>query len=167
MRQHYDKKSQLRLFLPGNRVLALLPIFGNPLSAKFHEPYVTSKVLQNNNHLIKTPDWRKSLQLLHVNRLKEYLDRDPEERGINNVIHVQVVKPERIENDKVPSWSSIRNADIVTDATECYQNLSIENLEELLSYFNTFSSIFSDFPKLCPHMQHDIELTPGARPMKQ
>ena len=39
MKRWYDENAKERKFLPGDRVLALLPIPGNPLQARYYGPY--------------------------------------------------------------------------------------------------------------------------------
>ena len=60
----------------GDKVLALLPIPGRPLQAKYFDPYTVEKKVSDLNYIITTPDRRKHKQLCHINMLKEYVDRD-------------------------------------------------------------------------------------------
>ena len=39
MKVWYDRKTRSRCFEPGDRVLVLLPVVGNPLQAKYSGPY--------------------------------------------------------------------------------------------------------------------------------
>ena len=41
----YDKRSAVRTFSPGDKVLVLLPIAGKPLQAKYHGPYTVLEQL--------------------------------------------------------------------------------------------------------------------------
>ena len=59
----------------GDKVLALLPIPGTLLSARYSGSYVVSKKLGQVNYVIDTPDRRKSTQHCHVYMLKEYHNR--------------------------------------------------------------------------------------------
>ena len=72
MKRLYDRKVENRVFLPGDQVLALLPIVTSPFQAKFSGPYSVVKKLSDQNYLIATPDRRSSTQLCHVNLLKPY-----------------------------------------------------------------------------------------------
>ena len=82
MKTWYDKDAKNRVLSPGDRVLVLFPIPGNPLQARYHGPYYTveSKVGED-DYIVETPDRRKNRQLCHVNMLKEYVDRN--ESGMN------------------------------------------------------------------------------------
>ena len=68
----YDRRTSLRTFEPGDKVLVLLPIAGQPLQAKFHGPYVVDQRLGPVDYVISTPDRRKTKRVCHVNLLKEY-----------------------------------------------------------------------------------------------
>ena len=59
MKIRYDLKTKEREFNPGDKVLVLLPIIGNPLQANYHGPYVTEKRISNLNYIIQTPGRRK------------------------------------------------------------------------------------------------------------
>ena len=76
MKTRYDKKSVERKFSPGDKVLALLPIPGRPLQARYFGPYDVDKRVSDLNYILITPDRRKQHQLCHVNMLKPYFDRN-------------------------------------------------------------------------------------------
>ncbi|TWW56845.1 hypothetical protein D4764_08G0008320 [Takifugu flavidus] len=65
----------MRMFSPGDRVLALLPIPGSPFEARFSGPYTIKRKTSDTDYLLATPDRRRSTQLCHVNLLKPYYDR--------------------------------------------------------------------------------------------
>ena len=55
-------------------MLALLPIPGRPLQARYFVPYVVDKRVSDLNYILITPDRRRQHQLCHVNMLKSYFD---------------------------------------------------------------------------------------------
>ena len=67
-------------------VLALTPIPGRPLQARYFSPYTVEKKASDLNYIITTPERRKQKQLCHINMLKEYVDRDS-----SNVAPVSVI----------------------------------------------------------------------------
>ena len=73
---HYDENAQDRNFEPGDKVLALLPIPGVSLQARYNGPYTVNKKLSDVNYIVNTPGRRKQKQLFHINMLKKYIDRD-------------------------------------------------------------------------------------------
>uniref|UniRef100_A0A087YSQ8 Gypsy retrotransposon integrase-like protein 1 n=1 Tax=Poecilia formosa TaxID=48698 RepID=A0A087YSQ8_POEFO len=56
MKARYDKKSVSRNFIPGQKVLVLLPIGGSSLHAQFSGPYEVDRKINETNYVIKTPD---------------------------------------------------------------------------------------------------------------
>ena len=69
MKSWYDRKSKKRVFCLGDKVLLLLPIQGQPLSAKYSGPYVVDKKLSDLNYVVNTPMGRKAQQLCHINMI--------------------------------------------------------------------------------------------------
>ena len=76
MKARYDNHVIDRKFEPGAKVLALLPIPGRPLQARYFVPYTIDKKTSDLNYIINTPGRRKNKQMCHVNILKQYFDRD-------------------------------------------------------------------------------------------
>ena len=74
MKARYDNHVIDRKFKPGDKVLALLPIPGRPLQARYFGPYTIDKKTSDLNYIINTPGRRKNKQRCHINMLKEYFD---------------------------------------------------------------------------------------------
>ena len=55
MKVWYDRKAKSRCFEPGDRVLVLFPVVGNPLQAKYSGPYKVVKKISDTNYFVKTP----------------------------------------------------------------------------------------------------------------
>ena len=70
--------------LPGDRVLDLFPVVGNPLQAKYSGPYKVVKKISDTNYLVKTPGRRKETQVCHINMLKAYNEKPKPELVILN-----------------------------------------------------------------------------------
>ena len=70
MKLRYDENAQDGNFEPGDKVLALLPIPGKPLQARYYGPYTVDKKLCDVNYTVNTPGRRKQKQLCHINMLK-------------------------------------------------------------------------------------------------
>ena len=85
MKNQYDKNCVSRKFQPGDKVLALLPVTGNTLQARYFGPYLIDKKENDLNYVIVTPDRRKSKQLCHVNMLKPYLERKSGVQIVNTI----------------------------------------------------------------------------------
>ena len=86
MKQIYDENIKERSFKSGDKVLALLPVSGRPLQARYFGPYTVEKKASDLNYVITTPDRRKQKQLCHINMLKKYV-----ECGSSNVAPVNVI----------------------------------------------------------------------------
>ena len=86
MKQNYDKNTKERSFNSGDKVLALLPIPGRPLQARYFGPYTVEKKASVLNYINATPDRRKQKQLCQINIVKEYVDRDRSNVAPVNVI---------------------------------------------------------------------------------
>ena len=81
----YDRKAKSRCFEPGDIVLVLFPVVGNPLQAKYSGPYKVVKKISDTNYLVKTPGRRKETQVCHINMLKAYHEKPkPELVTLNN-----------------------------------------------------------------------------------
>ena len=59
MKLHYDENAQDKNFEPGDKVLALFPIPGKPLQARYFGPYTVDKKLSDVNYIVNTPGRRK------------------------------------------------------------------------------------------------------------
>jgi len=66
----YDKKARSRSFGPGQEILVLLPLPGNPLQAKYCKPYTILEKHGLVDYLIDTPNRRKQKRVCHVYLLK-------------------------------------------------------------------------------------------------
>ena len=85
MKVWYDRKAKSRCFEPGDRVLVLFPVVGDPLQAKYSGPYKVVRKISDTNYLVKTPDRRKETQVCHINMLKAYHEKPkPELVTLNN-----------------------------------------------------------------------------------
>lgn len=69
MKCWYDKHAQNRVFVPGNKVLVLLPLPGSALQAQYSGPYLVERKAGERDYLVKTPDRKQKTCLCHVNML--------------------------------------------------------------------------------------------------
>ena len=70
MKERYDKYTQSRYFQPGDQILALLPVPGKPLQARYFGPYIVKEKVSDLNYIVSTPD-----QLCHIKMLKFFVNR--------------------------------------------------------------------------------------------
>ncbi len=69
----FDQKAVVRNFLPGEKVLVLIPTPGSALTAWFSGPYVIKSKVGETDCIIHTPERRRKTCLCHMNMLKPYL----------------------------------------------------------------------------------------------
>ena len=81
MKVWYDKKAKSRCFEPGDRVLVLFPVIGNPcrLITLYLVKWLRKLVTQ-----ITTPCRRTETQVCHINMLKAYYEKPKPELVILN-----------------------------------------------------------------------------------
>ena len=84
MKVWYDRKTKSRCFEPGDRVLVLFAVVGNPLQAKYSGLYKVVKKISDTNYLVKTPGRCKETQVCHINMLKAYHEKPKPELVILN-----------------------------------------------------------------------------------
>ena len=169
MKNKYDVDAVERSFKPGQKVLALLPVPGNPLNARFFGPYVIQKKLSNLNYLVVTPDRRKQTQLCHVNMLKPYVKRssDPVLQPAN--VNVVDSEPEELSNElsssnslsptdttKLTKVNVLRNLDSKMSHPQESQRLDLEKI--LLEFKNLFPDLLTRMDQI----YHDVKVSVAA-----
>ena len=70
MKLHFDENAQNKKFDPGDKVIALLPIPGRPLQARYYGPYTVEKKL---SYIVNTPGRRKQNNNVILTCLKSKL----------------------------------------------------------------------------------------------
>ena len=186
MKDNFDTRNKVkaRKFNVGDLVLAYFPIVGSPLQSKFHGPYKVVKNVNNNSYIIETPDRKKSTQLIHLNLLKKYHPR-PSAPGYRDSINVNLtVKVENpsqgvrsrdgIENGMIGETEAIvttdilgNNSYILSNLHTIFNHLTPSQSLELRDLLNLHKDLFSDHPKRCALLQHDVDLVPGTVPIRQ
>ena len=169
MKARCDQGTVDRKFEPGQKVLALLPVPGSPLQAKFFGPYVIAKKLSDLNYVVTTPDRRKETQLGHVNMLKPYVDRDSSLRPVN----VNVVSPDSEEfvsntsdSFSLPGTAKLKNSDVFQDLDGKLSHLSQSQRQDLEHLLHEFEHLFPDIPTRTNKIYHDVDVG-DATPVKQ
>ena len=80
-------ESKERSFDPGEKVLILLPIPGDPLRARGSGPYVGEEKVGDVDYVIRTPDRQGQKRLCHVNISKKYVESSPSD-GVTPIFGV-------------------------------------------------------------------------------
>ena len=183
MKVWYDRKAKSRCFEPGDRVLVLFPVVGNPLQAKYSGPYKVVKKISDTNYLVKTPDRRKETQVCHINMLKAYHEKPkPELVTLNNRLGLespthskdcvgQVAEKEedtesevRLKNDQQPI--KLQNSQILNDLGTKLSHLPLVQRKELAEVITQYREVFPDVPSKTNLIEHDVDVGASA-PIKQ
>ena len=97
----YDQAARQRSFNPGQKVLVLLPSDDNKLLAKWQGPFEILRKLGPTTYQVSTPEQPHSSKTLHINLLKEWVQR-PERRA--EVMLIRDVREEdEVEEQYLPS----------------------------------------------------------------
>ena len=183
MKVWYDRKAKSRCFEPGDRVLVLFPVVGNPLQAKYSGPYKVVKKISDTNYLVKTPDRRKETQVCHIKMLKAYHKKTkPELVTLNNRLGLespnhskdcvgQVAEKEedtesgvRLGNDQQPI--KLQNSQILNDLGTKLSHLPLVQRKELAEVITQYIEVFPDVPSKTNLIEHDVDVGDSA-PIKQ
>ena len=177
MKLHFDENAQNRNFDPGDKVIALLPIPGRPLQARYYGPYTVEKRLSDVNYIVNTPGRRKQKQLCHINMLKKYIDRDSDNDSsvISSVSIVNSVPHEQNQTDFEemnsvncePLSSKLQNSDILHDLDQKLSHLDPDKKHELKQLILEYEHLFPDIPSRTDKIYHDVDIIEGAKPVKQ
>ncbi|XP_061190377.1 uncharacterized protein LOC133198276 [Saccostrea echinata] len=152
METWYDKRTKTRTFKPGNKVLVLLPIPGQPLRAKYFGPFEVEQKVNDLNYIIKTPGRRKSKQLCHINMIKQYHNRtDIDHPKVESVAasSAEVTTPDQdpFAHEYDQSTPKLKNSDIFSDLQSKLGHLHENEKEELMSLIQEFSHFSQMFLK--------------------
>ena len=164
MKARYDNHVIDRKFKPGDKVLALLPIPGRPLQARYFGPYTIDKKTSDLNYIINTPGRRKNKQMCHVNMLKQYFDRDSSISKPITVVNTvpqesNVFEPE-VNSDFIdksdPGPSKLENYDILRNLNNKLSHLEPSQQEELKQLIHEYEHLFPDIPTRTDKIYHDV-----------
>ena len=172
MKRWYDENAKETKFMPGDRVLALLPIPGKPLQARYYGLYTVDKKISDVNYIVNTPGRRKQKQLCHVNMLKQYIDRDsssvtpisvissvPKEQSEMNSEDMNLIKSD-------PASSKLQNSDILKDLDQKLSHLDPVQRKELKHLIHEYEHLILDIPKRTDKIYHG-ENVEDSQPVKQ
>ena len=70
----YNRQTRSMCFEPGDRVLVLFPVVGNPLQAKYSGPYKVVKKISDTNYMVRTLGRCKETQVSII-MLKAYHEK--------------------------------------------------------------------------------------------
>ena len=119
--------------------------------------------------MINTPHRRKNTQLVHVNMLKPYIDRNPATDQLGLPCTVKSRDGDNmVETDNpVRDWSGFSNSQIFKQLNLYLGHLCPTQVHELSTVLSAYQDVFSDTPGRCNIIHHDVKLIPGTTPIRQ
>ena len=176
MKLWYDKKCKDRSFSPGDKVLVLLPVSGQPLSARYRGPYTVESKVGELDYVIATPDRRKSKRVCHVNMLKQYHDRQNGKvkpqgticatAGRRADVAPKTQENNEEENSKVPAYMKLKNSELLSSLDDKLSHLTLEHKSDMSQLIRDFTHLFPDVPGKTDVIFHDIDVGESS-PIKQ
>ena len=173
MKKKYDVEAIERSFKPGQKVLVLLPVPGNPLHSRFFGPDVIQKKLSDLKYMIVTPDRHKQTQLCHVNMLKPYVERKSNLVVQPTNVNVVVSEPEEELGSALSSNSfgptdttRLTNSDVLQNLDSKLSHLSQSQRQDLEKLLLEFKHLFPDVPSRTDQIYHYVDVG-NADPVNQ
>ena len=172
MKTKFDTNSKSRIFFPGDKVLLFLPIPGHALKSKYTGPYVVTQKLTPLNYVIETPDRRKHQQLVHVNQIKKFHEREVENDSQGKpclVINVEKSESGLDVNEEIdiPLTRNPNNSHILQHLDDYLPNSETQKTD-LKRVLLKHPSVTSDVPGSCNVHLHDVVLvSDDVKPIKQ
>ena len=166
MKSYYDVKAKTRCFQPGDQVLMLTQLAGQPMSAKYTGPYEILEKISNLTYLVKTHDRRKTQRLCHINMLKPYIVRD-KQTEIRPITIVKTVEKEMPKFKKPIITSKIQNTEAIKNLNDKLTHLNQCERTSIKGLIDNNMQLFSDVPNKTNLVVHDIILKENAKPIKQ
>ena len=166
MAEQYDKHAVQRSFVPGDKVLAILPVTGKPLQARFHGPYQIHKKISEVNYVVLTPDRRKEKQLCHINMLKPYIEREDCNESVHPISAVSVHEQSDDELQDIGTPVKLDNSQVLKDIDVKVSHLSKTEQQDVKEILSEFNHLFPDIPTRTNQLYHDVNVG-NAQPIKQ
>ncbi|KAK7938780.1 hypothetical protein WMY93_002106 [Mugilogobius chulae] len=155
----YDRQARSREFLPGQKVLLLLPSSTHKLLAKWQGPYVVSRKMGPVTYEVLHPEKKKPKQTYHVNLLKAWVERSVQAPA--KVLFVEKVHEDE-DHDELEGGLEGRT----DNAAPLLVHLPPEQAAQLLQTFKEVSSLFNARPGKTTVVEHVIRLK-DSRPIRQ
>ena len=167
MKLWYDKKARSHTFQPGDRVLVLLPMHGQPLQARYCGPYTVEQKVNEVNYLVKTPGREEtvSCELARAIPGREG-NETPVMVAMNCVTKNDELDATTQECEETGRSPQLKNSDVLLKLDQKLRHLSVQEKEMLKELLGEFAILFLDVPGKTSSAIHDVDVgyTP---PIKQ
>ncbi|KAK4314244.1 hypothetical protein Pmani_014398 [Petrolisthes manimaculis] len=147
-------------------------------ASKFYGPYKVLKKESSVNYLISTPNRRKKTRLVHITLLKEYKScdvvateltaesqclvvassPDVEESDITRRSHLVVPNDHEEERANAVVEPMLHNSKVLKNPGEKLTHLQEEQAARIVHLLQEHVALFSDSPRLCPLLRHDVDV---------
>lgn len=166
MKTLFDRRSEQRVFKPGDQVLALLSLVSSPFCAKFVGPYTVVRALSDLNYEIATPDRKKITQICHVNLLKPFFSRDCQADIKSSGVISPAIEAlgqssagdreggKFLDDAVVPP--RLNNSETLKELEDLLSRLTVVQRVELSHLIREFPSLFGDVPSQTHLLEHDV-----------
>ena len=164
-KHYYDRKTKVRKFAPGDKVLVLLPTDRNKLLMQWKGPFEVSAVMGLNDYKVRV---KGKERVYHANLLKKYFEREDSVGAVAFETNSNIYKHEHAESE-IEEVDPAENIDFLEIggyvAKESVKdvaigdNLSHEQRAEFMDLANEFQSLFTEAPGTTSLAQHHIKLT--------
>ncbi|CAI9714967.1 Hypothetical predicted protein [Octopus vulgaris] len=164
----YDKNCKARNFSPGDKVLVILPIPGQPFRAKYHGPYLIEKKFSDTDYIVQTPGCRKQKRLCHMNMIGKYHDRSkcvpPKVIAIdiptdhNSDRLKEECRHLKFEDSAEKANPRLRKSEMLANIHEKIAQLTQEQQCQLSDLLREYLHLFPDVPWRTDLVSHDIEV---------
>lgn len=172
MKSQYDRSAVPRRFSVGDKVLALLPVPGSALSARFMGPYEVVKCVGPTDYVISTPERRRKMHVCHINMLKPYIARENsnaappvEATKIDAVaVNILVSEPHAGDEDELQTrhlshqTARLSNLEMIKTLSSLLGHQSRAQQSDVTALINHFPCLFNDSPTRTNVLQHDINV---------
>ena len=163
MKQWYDKKAGFRTFQPGDQVLVLLPIHGQPLQAHYCGPYTIEQKVNDMDYVVKTPGWRKERRMCHANMLKPYHGREVvESSGMVALGCITKNSEQDMTTDEckeVGRSPRLKNSEVLRNLDHKLNHLPVQEKEMLKELLREFTTYFPNVPGKIIVAVHDSDVS--------
>ena len=169
MKVWYDRKERGRTFDVGDKVLVILPIVGNPLQARYHDPYTIEHRVNDVDYVVIR---RKQRQLCHVNMLKEYHveDGSSDDKSITPVALLATDRNVDLKADDNnlfdDSGIRLNNSQVISNLQSKLGHLSASQAADLEILIQNNLVLFPDVPSRTDVVCHEVDVG-NAEPVKQ
>ena len=168
-KRYYDRKSKVRKFQSGEKVLILLPTDHNKLLMQWKGPFEVSSVIGLNDYKVKVKGKEK---VYHANLLKKYYEREETTAEgavaggvgascVDDAVDCAAKADEAVgENVDFLELGGYVAKESIEDV-ETGPNLTDEQRNEFLDLAKQFTNLFTEAPGATDlvHVQHHIKLT--------